>query len=205
VVSPSGASTTSFPFTSTNLGTSGFSLVDNNSTGPDRRIVTNLYKFAKWSNYNLTVTESLISGWTLSDLSCVETDTITSPAQAQFATTVSFSNRRATIQLEEGENVTCTFRNSSLTPTASTGSISGRVTDSYGRGISGARITILNTSSGNSNVVFTNPFGYYAVNDLMVGDFYFASVSHKRYSFTDDSRAFTMNDDISNLDFVANP
>lgn len=205
VLNANNAATTSFPFTSTNLGANNFSLVDNNSIGPDRRIILNLYKFAKWHDYNLTVTESLLPGWSLSDLNCVETDTITVPAQAQFATTVSFSNRRATIRLEEGERVTCTYKNLQIGPSASPGSISGRVINSFNSGVSKAKITVVNASSGATHVVFTNAFGYYTIPDLPVSEFYFVTVQHKRYSFADDTRTFTLNEDLVGLDFVASP
>ena len=201
----SGMSTVYFPFLSTNLGTANFSLVDGNSNGPDRRVYSNLYKFAKWGNYNLTVTEPLIQYWVLDSLSCVETDTILSPAQTQYATTVDFNARKATIKLEEGENVTCTYKNAPFNPTAAAGSISGRVTNSFGEGISGATITVANGASGISNVVRTNAAGYYSFNDLPVGDFYVLSVSHKNHSFAGESRTFSLLEDLVGLDFVANP
>ena len=206
VQSASGFSTVSFPFSSTNLGTStNMSLVDNNSIGPDRKITSNLYKFAKWGDYNITVTESLTQFWSLTSLSCVETDTILVPAQTQYATTVDFSARKATIRLEEGENVTCTYKNTSQNPTAAVGSISGRVTDSYGNGIAGARVMAVNGSLGLTNAVRSNSSGYYSFNDLPVAEFYLLTVEHKSYSFAESTRTFTLSEDLVGLDFTANP
>jgi Carboxypeptidase regulatory-like domain len=203
--SPSGLSSVSFPFSTTNLGTSSFSLVDNNNIGPDRHVISNLYSFAKWGDYNITVTESLFQNWTLSSLTCVETDTITTPAQSQYATTVNLAARKATIKLEEGEKVTCTYKNTPLNPTSAMGSISGRVTDSYGLGISGATIRVVDASSGTSNAVRSNSSGFYSFDDLPLSEFYLVTVEHKRYSFADNVRTFTLIDDLVGLNFVANP
>ena len=207
-MNPSGQASyasTAFPFSMTNLGTSTFSLTDNNSTGPDRRVITDLYKFAKWGDYNLTVTESLLNSWSLAGLSCTETDTITSPAQTQYATTADFNSRKATIRLEEGEHVTCTFKNKASNPTAATGSISGRVSNSDGSGFSGARVMVVDPMSGESNAVFTNSAGYYSFNDLLVGRFYVLTVQRKGHSFATNTRSFTLMDDLIGLDFTANP
>ena len=90
-------------------------------------------------------------------------------------------------------------------PSAAQASIGGRVVNSFGYGIRGARITVTNTGDGTTNMVLTNPFGYYAVADLPVGEFYFATVSHKRYAFADNTRTFTLDQDLGGLDFIANP
>ncbi|MEO8650014.1 MAG: carboxypeptidase-like regulatory domain-containing protein [Acidobacteriota bacterium] len=202
VLNSANKSTTLFPFTATNLGPTSFSLVDNNSVGPDRKIVTNLYKFAKWG-YTLTVTESITAGWPLADIECTETDTVTD--QTQYATTISIANRKATIKLEEGEKVVCTFRNGELGPSAGYASFSGRVLKSDGGPISGARVSVFNPATGVSNVAITSPFGFYEFDDLESGQYYILTVSHKRYEFSDNSRTFSLLDNTTNLDFIANP
>ncbi len=111
------------------------------------------------------------------------------------------------IVLEEGEFVTCTFNNSnvSLNPSAATASVNGRVVDAAGRGISGARISVADLGNGGTYTVVTNPFGYYTVPDLQVGEFYLLTVAHKRYVFSDNSRSFTLNDNLAGINFTANP
>ncbi len=90
-------------------------------------------------------------------------------------------------------------------PSAANSTVSGRVTDSYGRGISGARISVNDASTGAVTTVATNPFGYYTVTNLESADFYIMTVSHKRYTFANSSRSFTLNQDLLGADFVANP
>jgi hypothetical protein len=203
-VSVLGGSTaiTSFPFTSTNLGASSFSLIDNDTVGPDRLVKTNLYKFAKWG-MSATVTESLIEDWTLSDLTCTETDTV--PDQDQYATTTDFPNRKATIRLEEGESVTCTYTNTQLNPTAAPASIGGRVIFENGVGVRGAMLTLLNVNTGQTRNTVTNSFGYYYFGELPVEDYYVLTVSHRKYGFFNDTRSFTLFEDLVDIDFVQTP
>ena len=194
------SATIAFPFTATNLGTSNFSLVDNGQPG-DRLTRANIFSFGAANT--ITVTESQVLGWTLGDLTCVETATGGFPNTLN--TTINFGTSTANIVVEPGESVTCTFRNLQLGPSAAPASVSGRVVNWDGRGISKARITVTNASSGVSSTVLTNPFGYYMIADLGVSEVYFMTIRHKRYSFADDSRTFTLNEDLSGYDFVANP
>jgi len=97
-----------------------------------------------------------------------------------------------------------TFCFQSLAPTAAHASVSGRVTDSNGRGISQASLTLTNTQSGATQVATTNTFGYFTIEDLEVGVTYILTVAHKRYSFTDSTRTFTLEDNATGIDFVAN-
>lgn len=196
------ASTAAFGFTSTNLGPATFSLVDNNVTGPDRNITANLYAFAKW-NQSIAVTENSITNWTLADITCVEQDTV--PNQTQYPTTTNFLTRTATIRLEEGESVTCTYSNTQLTPTAAPASVSGRVMNEDGIGIRGVSVTLWDISSGEIRTASTNSFGNYTFADLPTEDFYVLSVSSKRLSFAVDTRSFTLTDDLAGMDFVASP
>jgi hypothetical protein len=98
----------SFAFTATNLGTNNFSLVDNNVVGPDRVANMNVTQFG--AGNTITVTESNTLGWTLLDVSCVETGIKNS--------TTNLGTRKATIIAEAGESIVCTFRNSQLAPSA---------------------------------------------------------------------------------------
>jgi len=88
---------------------------------------------------------------------------------------------------------------------AGEGSISGHVVRADGRGIHGARMTVTNAVTGESSTVLTSPFGYYRFEDLDVADLYFVTVKHKRFSFADSMRTFTLNDNLAEVDFVASP
>jgi hypothetical protein len=73
-----------------------------------------------------------------------------------------------------------------LVPTAATAMVAGRVSVNTGllRGNGRVLVTILNTRTSETQVVFTNRLGYYEFNDLPVGDTYVVSVRSKGYSFT---------------------
>ncbi len=186
-------STQSFGYTATNLGTPNFNLVDLNAMGSDRFVNPNITAFG--ASNPITVTESLTTGWTLADLACVETGGVAN-------TTVDFSMRTATIIAEPGESITCTYRNTQLIPSAAHVKISGRAVTVDGLGISGATLTLLNASSGEIRTARTNPFGYYEIEDLDIGTFYMLTIAHKRHSFVENTRSFTISDDLTSVDFV---
>ncbi len=198
------SSTASFPFTSTNFpAPSDFSLVDNNAQPADRRTFLT-YRFRKLSVNNvLTVTESLVNGWTLGDLTCEEIDHSELPPQIQFPTTTDLNNRRASIQLEEGEEVACIFTNLQATPSAGSASISGRILSNEGRTIGGATLILVNVGTGSHRFARSNNFGYYKFEGLEAGELFSVTVRHKRYAFTPDTAFFTLNEDFANVDFFA--
>jgi hypothetical protein len=119
--------------------------------------------------------------------------------------TFNFGTRTVSIQLEEGELVNCKFHNSQLAPSAAPATISGRAVNSLGGGIGGARITVTDAQSGATFVAITNPFGYYTIEGTEVENFYIMTISHKQYTFADDTRSFTLHDNLTGVDFVANP
>lgn len=88
---------TSFGFTASPAPLANFSLVDDGTSANTKAFtnITNLVSYA--------VTESAIAGWTLGTVSCV----VTSPNGG----TQTQSSSTETINLKEGENVTCTFPN----------------------------------------------------------------------------------------------
>ena len=88
-------------------------------------------------------------------------------------------------------------------PTAAPASILGRVMNSYGRGVYGARVMLFDVSTGTAKYSITNTFGYYRFDDLPVGDLYELSVAHKRYKFSNSSLPFTLEADLMGMDFVA--
>lgn len=90
-------------------------------------------------------------------------------------------------------------------PTAAPASISGRVVSSTGRGIGGARITVSGQGLSDPIVVMTNPFGYFKIAAVSSGQTYIMSVSSKQAAFSVPSKVITVNDDVTELEFVADP
>lgn len=86
-------------------------------------------------------------------------------------------------------------------PSAASVSISGRVTDANGRGISRATVSV-NGSKGAVGTTITNPFGYYRINGIEAGNSYVFEARHKRYSFT--PQALSVDADLTDLNFTAN-
>ena len=140
--------------------------------------------------------------WTLAFITCVEAP---GGLPNEENTTTSQPTRTATIIAEEAELIVCTFRNTQFQPTAAHASISGRTLDSFGNGIGNTRVAVTDAQTGETRYAITNPFGYYTVEDLEVGNFYIMTVSNKRYTFADDTRSFTLNDSVTDMDFIANP
>ncbi len=89
-----------------------------------------------------------------------------------------------------------------LPNTAAFAGIRGGVQTASGRPISNARVTILNTTTNESFVVQTNPFGYFSFEGLPVGVFYTMWVEHGRYQFAEPTRNFTLDGDVGDAVFV---
>jgi hypothetical protein len=199
------ASTQAFPFTATNFGTANFSLVDNNAPPADRITNVNLYNYGAANA--ITVTEGSVGGWSLSDLSCVETaggggGGFPNLPNVQNSTT-SFGNRRATIVLEQGENVVCTFKNLQAVPTAASAFVSGRVLTETGLPLRRAAVSVFNANTLETQTVYTNQLGYYRFDNLMVNNFYIVTVSHGKRAFSNNSQSFTLNDNLAEINFYA--
>jgi hypothetical protein len=90
-----------------------------------------------------------------------------------------------------------------LAPSAANASITGRVLDSTGMPIRGATIQIWNVTAGSYAYAYTNTFGYYTLVDLPVADFYVITANHGRYIFENNERSFTLDDNLTGVDFVA--
>lgn len=152
----------------------------------------------------ITVNETgLPPGWTIADVNCVEVAGAPALPSTQNSTK-SPSVGPATIIVEEGEFVTCTFTNTFTTPTAAPASVMGRVVGFGGRGVSGARVTLWDTSTGQLVVRTTNSFGYYRFDNLAVSHFFVATVEKKGMTFANDTRSFTLEDNLFGFDFFAN-
>jgi Carboxypeptidase regulatory-like domain len=91
---------------------------------------------------------------------------------------------------------------SQLVPTAGQGVIRGRVTNDFGRGISRAAVSALNTNTGETFTGRTNPFGYYQINDLQIGDFFIVQAQSKLYQFPI-LQSFSLNENLDGINFTA--
>ncbi len=193
------ASNRSFGYAASNLGTSGFSLVDNDAPPADRFENPNVTVLEGVND--ITVTEASLSGWELSSIQCVETPG--SGMTNQNNTTVDLANRSAVIKVEQGESVTCTFTSQELDPTAAPVSISGRITDTKGRGVGNIRLKVQDPVTGQTSFATTSSFGYYTVENLEVLRLYVITAMSKRYTFTPESRTLVLQDDLMGSDFQA--
>ncbi len=88
-------------------------------------------------------------------------------------------------------------------PSAATVEVSGQVLDAEGRAIRGAMVEVWNVSRDEYKYAQTNNFGFYTVAELLVGDFYIVTARHGRHVFGDNGRSFTLEDAVSDLNFVA--
>ena len=185
-VDQTNASNASFGFTSTGLSSTNFSLVDNNVAGPDR------ITFSVAANATVSVTETSFAGFTPSDISCVGTQNFT----ADLAT--------ATVNVtpSAGQVVTCTFQNAQLRASAAKVSISGRSMMSNSRPIKGAILTLWDIETNEMRQVTTNTYGHYQFADVEVGKFYVVTISHPRYVFSQNMQSFSLEDNLTNMDFV---
>jgi hypothetical protein len=206
---PGTTSTFSFGFTYTQgTSTVPFSLVDDVvGTGPGSPRSENATEVFQTINFGaaspITITENDHSPtWTFGGLSCTS---ITGGLPVDTTNnTPNPGARSVTIVAEESELTVCTFTNTQFQPTAAHVSISGRTVDSFGNAIGGTRVTLTNAGTGESVIALTNPFGYYTL-EAEVGNFYIMSVSNKRYTFSDNTRTFSLNEELSGVDFVADP
>lgn len=89
-----------------------------------------------------------------------------------------------------------------LAPTAASVKVGGRVTDSFGIGLSNVRVT-LTAQNGETQTALTNAFGYYHFEDVQAGQTYIFSASSKRYRFA--AQVLTVIEDFEQLNFIASP
>lgn len=89
-------------------------------------------------------------------------------------------------------------------PTAGEVSLSGKVVSAEGIPIAKARITILNTSSGETYSIPTNSLGFYKFEGLEVGN-YVLTIEHKRFRFADLPKFLPLTDSLAEYNFTADP
>jgi M6 family metalloprotease-like protein len=89
-----------------------------------------------------------------------------------------------------------------LAPTAANVNIGGQITDSDGRAVRGATVTMTD-GAGSLRYAQSNTFGYYRFAEVPAGAAYTLNVNHKRYRF--DAQVVTVNDELFDLNFTALP
>jgi hypothetical protein len=101
--------------------------------------------------------------------------------------------------------VTSGFWNfSPLAPTAAMTSVGGRVLTADGRGIRNAILT-LSSVEGMISVAASGSLGYFEFPDVIVGRTYTLEVSSKRFTFGQPMISVTVVDQVTDLNFVADP
>jgi hypothetical protein len=91
-----------------------------------------------------------------------------------------------------------------LGPTSASVSLAGRATDSSGTGIPGARILLEGGGVSEPRSALTNAFGYYRFDGISTGT-YMLTISSKRHAFATPTRMVILNDNVFDVDFVAEP
>ncbi len=89
-----------------------------------------------------------------------------------------------------------------VTPTAAGVSVGGRVMTANESGVQNAVVTMTD-SNGVVQTAKVSSFGFYQFKDVLVGETYIFSVSHKRYQFKQASQVQVILDERSDINFIA--
>jgi subtilisin family serine protease len=184
-------STTEFPYSAVNLSTSSFQLQTNQDyIDPNVQPTTN--------QNPIVIQEASVSGWQLMSIGCIDA------AGGTVNSSVDLTNHKVSVVGNPGQQIECTFTSQELAPTAAGATVSGRVQDSRGYGVRGVSIAILDPSTGVIRYAMTNTFGYYSFGDVTVGRTYIIMApSTKRYTFANETRTITVNQDLADINFLA--
>lgn len=90
-----------------------------------------------------------------------------------------------------------------LIPSAANVSVSGRVLSANGNGIRNVIVT-LSSPNGSVTTARTSSFGYFRFDEIAVGETYVISVNSKRYTFDPSSQILSVNEELTDVNFVAN-
>lgn len=90
-----------------------------------------------------------------------------------------------------------------LAPTASSVVVGGRIFTAGGLGIRNVQVTIT-FPSGEIRTTLSSAFGYYRFAEIPAGDIYTISVAAKKYTFGNPTQVRTVQDDLQDVDFIAN-
>jgi hypothetical protein len=87
-------------------------------------------------------------------------------------------------------------------PTAASVTVTGRVISANGRGIRNVLVSLVDVS-GESRTVVTSALGYFRFTDVPAGQTYTLSAFAKRYTFSQQSQALSIFEDMRDVVFVA--
>ena len=91
-------------------------------------------------------------------------------------------------------------------PTSARAKIEGKAVTSAGRSISGAKVSLTDSSTGVTRTVVTNTFGKFVFEGLDTGSTYVVEiVNSRRHRFTNNTRALQLYDDVTEMVFTAEP
>lgn len=107
-------------------------------------------------------------------------------------------------QLGPGNN-SLKFINGPGGTTAAEATISGRVVDANGVGISRVQLTLVDGETGEAKTAVTNSFGYYSIAGVEVERLYVLNALHRRHRFAESQKTILPGDNALNIDFVAMP
>lgn len=134
---------------------------------------------------------------------CVTTNSCAvNPAGRNPHTALLYDQRGETAARQADSNTEIGATEVPLAPTAASVSLSGRVTDTRGRGISRAFIK-LTDSRGNVTTRTTNQFGYFRFDNIPVGEIVVILPQHKQYVFS--QQVLSVEENVSDLVFSAVP
>ncbi len=108
------------------------------------------------------------------------------------------------VNLTNGTNSALVNYRLVVTSNAVNASVGGRVLRADGNGIKGVLVTIADMG-GNQRRILTSSFGYYSFDNLNIGETYTVTVNSKSFTFVPNSQVVLVNDNISNLNFTAQP
>lgn len=89
-----------------------------------------------------------------------------------------------------------------VSPTSAEVNVGGRVTSADGAGIGNVLLTLIE-QDGSTKTAVTNPFGYFQFNEVGVGQSVVVTITSKRFSFDPSTRVVAVEDEIADLNFIA--
>lgn len=90
-----------------------------------------------------------------------------------------------------------------LAPLAANVSVSGRILTANGYAIRNVIVTLTDTN-GYTKTTRTSSFGYFHFDEIPVGETYIISVASKRFTFNPSSQVLTVNEELADINFIAN-
>ena len=89
-----------------------------------------------------------------------------------------------------------------LAPTAANVTVGGRITSAGGRGVRNALVRLVD-ATGNIRQTVTGPYGYYRFEEVASGQTCIISVASRRFVFSSPSQIISVNDQLTDINFVA--